>query len=352
MNDFEFGIYSLGERIPDNVGNRQSAVGRIEDILTIARWADEAGLDVFGLGEHHRLDFVTSSHAMLLAAVARETKNIKLTSAVSVISTSDPVRLFEDFSTLDLLSDGRAEVVLGRGAFVESFSLFGENLSDYDTLFEEKLELFMQLQQEERVYWSGRFRSPLRNAQISPRPVQERIPVWVGVGGTPMSAYRAGRLGLNMALGILGGRPEMIKPLVNIYWEAAQQAGHDISKLRVSVNGHSHIADTGEQAVKEFLPHYNRYLEYFAKDRGQQFSETQHIHLALQRSKDQILALGSADEIAEKIIYQHKLFGHSRFMGQIDLGGMPLSKVEKTIDLLANRVAPLVRREISTPTYS
>lgn len=215
---FEFGVYSLGERIPDANGNVLSAQERVENIIQMAKWADEAGLDVFGVGEHHRLDFVTSSYAMLLGAIARETKNIKLTSTLSVISTADPVRVYEDFATLDLLSGGLTEIILGRGAFLESFSLFGASLDDYDKLFEEKLGLFMELQAKDVVNWNGEFRSPLRDAQIAPRPVQKKLPMWIGVGGTPSSAVRAGKIGANMALGLLGGEPERVQHLINLYW--------------------------------------------------------------------------------------------------------------------------------------
>ncbi|MCD1162060.1 LLM class flavin-dependent oxidoreductase [Peribacillus frigoritolerans] len=346
MSKFEFGVYSLGERIPDTNGNIPTAQSRVEEIIQMAKMADEAGLDIFGVGEHHRLDFVTSSYAMLLAAIARETKNIKLTSTLSVISTADPVRVYEDFATLDLLSNGRTEIILGRGAFLESFSLFGASLNDYNELFEEKLNLFLKLQEQEVVSWHGNFRSPLQNAQIAPRPVQKKLPVWIGVGGTPASAVRAGRLGLNMALGLLGGRPESVKPLADLYWEAAREAGHDVSKLKVSVTGHSYIAQTGEQAISEFVPHYNRYFGYFLKERGQHFRTTAE-QLIPERGAGQILAVGSAEELAEKILYQHELFGHSRFMGQFDMGGQPLARVEKAIDLLANKVAPIVRRALS-----
>ncbi|MBL3644055.1 LLM class flavin-dependent oxidoreductase [Bacillus sp. RHFB] len=346
MSKFEFGVYSLGERIPDTNGNIPTAQSRVEEIIQMAKMADEAGLGIFGVGEHHRLDFVTSSYAMLLAAIARETKNIKLTSTLSVISTADPVRVYEDFATLDLLSNGRTEIILGRGAFLESFSLFGANLNDYNELFEEKLNLFLKLQEQEVVSWHGNFRAPLQSAQISPRPVLKKLPVWIGVGGTPASAVRAGRLGLNMALGLLGGRPESVKPLADLYWEAAREAGHDVSKLKVSVTGHSYIAQTGEQAIAEFVPHYNRYFGYFLKERGQHFRTTAE-QLIPERGAGQILAVGSAEELAEKILYQHELFGHSRFMGQFDMGGQPLARVEKAIDLLANKVAPIVRRALS-----
>ncbi|MCD1159584.1 LLM class flavin-dependent oxidoreductase [Peribacillus frigoritolerans] len=341
--NFEFGVYSLGERIPDESGYVLPAKERVENIIQMAKWSDEAGLDVFGIGEHHRLDFVTSSYAMLLGAIARETKKIKLTSTLSVISTADPVRVYEDFATLDLLNGGRTEIILGRGAFLESFELFGASLDDYNRLFEEKLGLFMQLQDHEVVNWHGEFRSPLRNAQIAPRPVQPKIPIWIGVGGTPASAVRAGKLGANMALGLLAGEPERVQYLTSLYWKAANEAGHDLSKLKVSVTGHGYIAADGEQAMSEFTPHYNQYTTHFMKDRGQFFVPVKAEQMMPQRAENQILAVGSAEELAEKILYQHELFGHTRFMGQFDMGNQPPARVEKAIDLLANKVAPIVR---------
>ncbi|WP_318837443.1 LLM class flavin-dependent oxidoreductase [Psychrobacillus glaciei] len=313
----------------------------------MAKWADEAGLDVFGVGEHHRLDFVTSSYAMLLAAIARETKNIKLTSTLSVISTADPVRVYEDFSTLDLLSGGRAEIILGRGAFLESFSLFGASLDDYDKLFEEKLALFMELQEKDVVNWHGEFRSPLRDAQIAPRPAQQKLPMWIGVGGTPASAVRAGTLGTNMALGLLGGEPERAQHLTNLYWQAANEAGHDLSQLKVSVTGHGYFAEDGAQAMREFTPHYNQYMLHFMKDRGMPYYPMTPEQMMPQRTDNQILAVGSAEELAEKILYQHELFGHLRFMGQFDMGNQSMARVGKAIDLLANKVAPIVRRALN-----
>ena len=344
---FEFGVYSLGERIPDDKGNVLSAQERVENIIQMAKWADEAGLDVFGVGEHHRLDFVTSSYAMLLAAIARETKNVKLTSTLSVISTADPIRVYEDFSTLDLLNGGRTEIILGRGAFLESFSLFGASLDDYDKLFEEKLDLFMLLQEKDVVNWHGEFRSPLRDAQISPRPVQKKLPIWIGVGGTPASAVRAGKLGANMALGLLGGEPERVQHLTNLYWQAARDAGHDISLLKVSVTGHGYIAEEGAQAMREFTPHYNQYMTHFMKDRGVPYYTMVPEQMMQQRAANQILAVGSPQELAEKILYQHELFGQTRFLGQFDMGNQPLHRVEKAIDLLANEVAPVVRKALS-----
>jgi probable LLM family oxidoreductase len=343
--EFEFGIYSLGERIPGPSGQVISAKDRIDDIIAAAKLADEAGLDLFGVGEHHRLDFVTSSYAMIMSAIAQATKNIRLTSTLSVISTADPVRVFEDFATLDLISGGRTELIAGRGAFLESFELFGADLRRYDELFENKLDLLLKLNDQERVTWNGQFRTALNNAQIAPRPFQPKLPIWVGVGGTPESAARAGRLGLNMALGILGGDPRRVKPLVDIYRAAGVAAGHDPSTLRVSVTGHAYIAQTSKQALDEFYPHYMNYFSYFMKERGQRFWVSRS-DLDAMAAPDNVLAIGSPQQLIEKILLQYELFGHSRFMGQFDMGGQPLSKVAKAIELLATEVAPVVRREI------
>lgn len=342
---FEFGIYSLGELIPSPDGHSISADKRIEEIIAAAKLADEAGLDLFGIGEHHRLDFVTSSYAMILSAIAQATKQIRLTSTLSVISTADPVRVYEDFATLDLISGGRAELIAGRGAFLESFELFGADLNHYDELFENKLDLLLQLNAKERVSWSGKFRPSLHDAAIAPRPLQRLLPIWVGVGGTPESAARAGTLGLHMALGILGGDPRRVKPLVDIYRSAAQAAGHDPTKLRVSVTGHSYIAKTSKQALDEFHPHYANYFSYFLRERGQRFGVSRS-DLNLMTAPDNVLAVGSPQQLVEKILLQHELFGHSRFMGQFDMGGQPLSKVATAIELLATEVMPVVRREL------
>lgn len=342
---FEIGIHTLGERLDVGTNNFKSAEKRIKEVIEMAVIADEAGLDVFGIGEHHRPDFVTSSHTLLLAAVAQATSNIKITSGVSVIGTTDPVRLYEDFATIDLISGGRAELILGRGAFVESFGLFGYHLNDYDELFDEKLKLFLKIKEEEYVTWSGKFRTPLRDAGIFPRAKSD-LPVWIGVGGTPQSAVRAGTLGLNMSLGILAGSADRIKPLTDLYWNSAKNAGHDLSKLRVSVSGHAYVAGTNEQAIEEYFPHYKRYADYFAKERGLSFDITKE-GLAYQLAPSDVLALGNPETLAAKIIYQHKLYGHTRFSGQVDMGGQSLSNIRKAIYLLKDEVLPIVEELVN-----
>ena len=258
---FEFGIYTFGELISDPVtGNTISAEERLKNIIGTAKLADEAGLDIFGLGEHHRLDFAVSSTPVVLAAIATATKNIKLSSATTVLGTADPVRVFEDFSTLDLISGGRAEIIAGRGAFIESFPLFGYDLDDYHELFEEKLQLLKELNNNERVTWQGKYRSALNNSEIAPRPKQDKIPIWRGVGGTPASAVRAGQAGYGMALAILGGNPIYVKPLVEAYRQAGISAGHAEEDLKIAITSHGYIGKTAEQAVNEFYPYYSNYI--------------------------------------------------------------------------------------------
>ncbi|WP_099360951.1 LLM class flavin-dependent oxidoreductase [Fredinandcohnia onubensis] len=346
-SDFEIGIYTLADIGPDPLtGKTITAKERVKEIIQAAKFADEAGLDVFGIGEHHRLDYASSSPAVILAAIAQGTKQIRLTSTTSVLSTLDPVRLFEDFSTLDLLSDGRAEILAGRGAFIESFPLFGYSTNDYDELFEEHMDLLLQLTQNETVTWSGKFRSSLRNAEIAPRPVQENLPVWIGVGGTPESAVRAGRFGVGMALAILGGHPKRFKPLVDLYRQAGIEAGHNPQDLKVGVTGHAYLAETTQQAKDEFYPYYSNYWEYVNRQRGMgtRMSRTDFEHMA---SPDTALFVGSPQQVAEKILTQYELFGHKRFLAQLDIGGQPFKNVAKGIELLATEVAPIVRRETS-----
>ncbi|WP_144512507.1 LLM class flavin-dependent oxidoreductase [Bacillus sp. FJAT-22090] len=346
-NGIEIGIYTLGDiGMNPHTKSTMSMQQRLKEIIEMAKLADDAGLDIFGVGEHHRLDYVASSPAVVLSAIAQITKNIKLTSATSVLGTLDPVRLFEDFATVDLLSNGRAEVIAGRGAFIESFPLFGYDLDDYDALFEENIKLFQQLNKEEIVSWQGQFRSNLTNAMISPRPVQEKLPLWVGVGGTPESAIRAGRLGTGMALAILGGDPIRFKPLVDLYRQAGLEAGHTSNSLKVGVTGHTYIANESQQAKNEFYPYYSNYWTYVNKQRGVEtrISRTEFEQMT---RPETALFVGSPAEIIEKVLYQYELFGHQRFIAQMDIGGQSLKEIAKGIELLASKVAPVVRRETS-----
>lgn len=343
---FEVGIYTLADIGPDpHTGEIISPKQRMDEIIEAAKLADKLNLNVFGVGEHHRLDYVVSSPVVVLSAIAQATKKIKLTSTTSVVSTLDPVRLFEDFATLDLISGGRAEILAGRGAFVESFPLFGYDLNDYNELFSEHMALLLQLNEEEIVTWSGRFRPSLHQAQIAPRPLQQKLPIWIGVGGTPQSAVRAGRLGVGMALAILGGLPERFKPLVDIYRNAGLEAGHRAEQLQIAVTGHVYLAETTEQAIEEFYPYYSNYWSYVNRQRGMGSMMTRD-DFEQMASPESALFVGSPELVAEKIIHQHKLYGHTRFIGQMDIGGLPYNKVKKNIELLANDVMPIVRRAI------
>jgi len=341
----EIGIYTFGDLGPDpRTGKTISIQQRLHEVLAVGKLTEEVGLDIFGVGEHHRLDYAVSAPAVVLAAVAQNTKRIKLTSATTVLNTVDPVRLFEDFATLDLISNGRAEIITGRGAFVESFPLFGHDLNNYDELFDENIRLLQQLNTDEIVNWQGSFRSPLTNSMIAPRPVQEKLPIWVGVGGTPDSAIRAGKLGTGLALAILGGDPIRFKPLVDLYLQAGNDAGHRQEDLKVAVTGHTYIAKTSQQAKDEFYPYYANYWGYVNKQRGMgtRISRSDFDHMA---SPETGLFVGSPQQIIEKILHQHELFGHQRFIAQMDIGGMPYSKVAASIEMLATEVAPIVRSE-------
>ncbi|MFP4974169.1 LLM class flavin-dependent oxidoreductase [Paenibacillus sp. CN-4] len=340
---FEFGVYTLGDIVPDRAtGRAATPKQRMDEIVAAARLADEAGLDVFGVGEHHRLDFAVSSVPVVLAAISQVTRRIRLTSATTVLSTADPVRVFEDFATLDLLSGGRAEIISGRGAFLESFPLFGYQRDDYRQLFEENLRLLSELNEREIVTWSGQFRSPLQEAEIAPRPLQPRLPLWVGVGGTPETAAFAGEIGAGLAIAILSGQPERFAGLADAYRKAGADAGHAPDSLKIGITSHAYLAPTAGQALDEFYPYYCGYLGAFDEISGGTRLGRDEFESYLQPGN--ALAVGGPDEIVEKIMYQHEQFGHRRFMAQMDIGGVPFDKVAASIELLATEVAPRVRR--------
>ncbi len=342
---FELGVYSFAELTPDpTTGSTISPTERLRDLVEEIELADQVGLDVFGLGEHHRPDFVSSAPAVVLAAATSRTKRIRLTSAVSVLSSDDPVRVFQDFATLDLLSEGRAEIIAGRGSFIESFPLFGYDLRDYNVLFSEKLELLLKLRESERVSWSGKYRPPLEDSGIYPRPQQEKLPIWVAVGGTPESVVRAGTLGLPMALAIIGGEPERFAPLVRLYREAARRAGHDPAHLPLSINSHGYLADDGQKAVDESFPSVAAVMNKIGRERG--WSPLTRAQYEASRALRGHLAVGNPAEVAEKILFQHDVFRHQRYLLQLSVGTMPHAKVMRAIELLGTEVAPVVRREI------
>lgn len=341
----ELGIFTFAETALDPSSGRQlGAEARVRDLLEEIELADQVGLDVFGIGEHHRPDYVVSAPAIVLAAGAARTQNIRLTSAVSVLSSDDPVRVFQDFALLDLISGGRAEIMAGRGSFTESFPLFGQDLADYHELFTEKLDLLLSLREGERVTWQGKHRASIDNRGVYPRPIQDPIPVWVATGGTPNSVIHAGQLGLPMALAIIGGAPERFRPLVDLYREAGEAAGHPPSQLAVSINSHGFLADTREAAVEAaFLP-FSEVMTRIGMERGwppytrQRFDAEREVHGAL--------FVGSPDEIVEKVLAQYELFQHQRFLLQVTVGPMTHAVVMRAIELFGTQVAPVVRKEI------
>jgi probable LLM family oxidoreductase len=339
----QIGVYTFGDLAPDPATGRADHAGRIRELLEEIVLADEVGLDVFGVGEHHRPDFVVSAPAVVLAAAATRTKRIRLTSAVSVISSDDPVRVFQEFATLDLISGGRAEVMAGRGSFIESFPLFGYDLRDYDALFEEKLDLLLRLRASERITWQGRSRAPIDDRGVYPRPVQDPLPVWVAVGGTPASAVRAGSLGLPMAVAIIGGLPERFAPLVELHRDAARAAGH-ASPVPVSINSHGLVGDTSQQAADDAFPPLAAMMNRIARERG--FAPMDRAAFDASRTLRGADFVGSPREIVDKILFQHSLFGHDRFLLQMIGGGMAHAKVMRSIELLGTEVAPAVRRAL------
>ena len=337
----DLGLYSFAETSLDSNGS--SSAQRLRDLLEEIELADQLGLDVFGVGEHHRRDYVVSAPAVVLAAAAERTKRIRLTSAVSVISSDDPVRVFQEFATLDLISGGRAEIMAGRGSFIESFPLFGYDLEDYDDLFAEKLDLLLELRDSERVSWEGAHRAPLNGIGVYPRPLQHPLPVWIAVGGTPQSVVRAGTLGLPMALAIIGGTPERFVPVVDLYRESLRRAGHDPAQVPVGINSHLYLADDSQQAAEEFFPSYAERMTRIGRERG--WAPTTREQFELMRSRSGALLVGSPQEVIDKILFEHELFGHERFLAQMTVGPMPHAKVMRSVELFGTVVAPVVRRE-------
>jgi probable LLM family oxidoreductase len=318
---------------------------RMRELMEEVELADQLGLDVFAIGEHHRPDFLVSSPAVVLGAAAVKTNTIRLSSAVTVLSSDDPVRVFQDFAEVDLLSGGRAEIMAGRGSFTESFPLFGYDLDDYDELYAEKLDLLLALRESAYVTWSGRHRPQLEHAGVWPRPVQERLPVWVAVGGSPQSVVRAGTLGLPLTIAIIGGQPARFAPLVELYREASRRAGHDPSQTRLAINTHAFIADSSAQADTAFASSYLTMMNRIGRERGWPPSG-QPEYEAL-RAPDGALAVGSPEQVAQKILYEHELFGHDRYLAQMSVGAVAHADVMRSIELFATRVAPLVREELA-----
>jgi probable LLM family oxidoreductase len=341
----ELGISSFGEIQPDHVaGKAVNAHKRIKELLAEIKLADEVGLDVFALGEHYRPDFVVSSPETVLAAAASITKQIRLSSSVTVLSSADPVRTFQQFSTLDLISDGRAEIMAGRGSFIESFPLFGYDLKDYDALFVEKLDLLLKINQQEMITWKGKFRPGIPDRGVYPRPLQEKLPIWLAVGGTPASAVRAGKLNLPMTVAILGGPPKGFVPFVDLYKQSAQEAGHDVSKLQLAINTHFYAADDSQQAADELFPPYEMMMNRVGRERGWSPIERPHFE-SLRRSGP--LTVGNVQEITDKILYMHELFNNTRYLAQLIGGDIPHHKVLHAIELFGTKIAPAVRKALA-----
>ncbi|WP_028543289.1 LLM class flavin-dependent oxidoreductase [Paenibacillus taiwanensis] len=342
----EIGITSFVETKPDiQTGEVISHAQRLREVVEEMILADQVGLDVFGIGEHHREDYAASSPAVVLAAAASQTKRIRLTSAVTVLSSADPVRVFQDFAALDGLSNGRAEIMAGRGSFVESFPLFGYDLNDYDALFDEHLELLLKIRASEKVTWKGGHRPAINHLGVYPRPVQSSLPIWVGSGGNQESAIRAGLLGLPLMLAIIGGSPMHFAPLVQLYKKAAAHAGHDLSQLRVGSHSIGFVAEDTELAADTFFPSTQAGMNKLGKERGWAHYDRASFDAA--RSFDGALYVGDPDTVAQKIIHLRKHVGITRFMMYVPLSTMPHDQVMKAIELLGTEVAPRVRAEIA-----
>jgi probable LLM family oxidoreductase len=324
---------------------------RIRDLLEEIELADQVGLDVFGIGEHHRPEFVASAPAVILAAAAARTKQIRLTSAVTVLSSEDPVRVFQQFATLDLISQGRAEMVVGRGSFIESYSLFGFDLEDYDSLFTEKLALLLMIRENTQVHWSGKHRAALTGQGVYPRPVQNPLPIRVGVGGTPQSFARAGLLGLPLAVAIIGGEPRRFRPLIDFYRQSGDRAGHTAEELDISIHSIGFIADTTEQAADDFYPSYSELFNRIGKERG--WPPISRAQFDAGRGPAGALLIGDPDTVAEKIIYENNVLGGiSRFTILLNGGMIGHRKTMRAIELLGTRIAPMVRKELPAPDAS
>ena len=343
----EFGIYTFVDHTPDPVtGERISAAQRHSNLLEEAELADRLGLDVFGIGEHHREDFIASAPSVVLAAIAARTKNIRLTSAVTVLSSEDPVRVFQQYATLDLLSNGRAEVMAGRGSFTESFPLFGFDLKDYNTLYAENLELLLKLRAQNHLTWKGHHRAPLNGEGVYPRPVQEMLPVWIAVGGTPESVIRAGTLGLPMTLAIIGGEPARFKPFTDLYKQVWREAGHDQRKFQLGIGSHGFIADTTEEAAELIWPRYAMQMGRIGKERG--WGPVGRPQFDFETSPNGAMLLGDPETVAKKIIREHEFFGFTRFSLQFSVGSVPHEKMLRCIELYATKVVPMVKAAVAS----
>jgi probable LLM family oxidoreductase len=341
----ELGIYTFVEINPDAVtGEQLSPHQRMRNLMEEIELADRAGLDVFAIGEHHRAEYLVSAPAVVLGAAAEKTKTIKLSSAVTVLSSDDPVRVFQQFATVDLLSGGRAEIMAGRGSFIESFPLFGYDLEDYDTLFAEKLDLLLRLNEQAIVSWKGKHRPSIHNLGVYPRPHYGKLPVWIAVGGTPQSIVRAGSLGLPMALAIIGGLPAQFARHTKLYRDSFVKAGHAVNELQLGINSHTFIADSSQDAADAFFPSYAAAMTKLGRERG--WPPTSRAQFDAARGPEGSLLVGSPQQVIDKILYEHELFGHTRFLAQMSVGSLPHSQMMRSIELFGSVVAPAVRKAL------
>ena len=341
----ELGIGMFGDLQINAKGEIQPAQQRLQEIIEEIKLMDEVGLDFYGIGEHHRPDYAVSSPEIILAAAATVTKNIKLSSAVSVLSSSDPVKLFQNFATIDLISNGRAELMAGRGSFIESFPLFGYNLQDYDELYEEKLELLLKINSEKKVNWKGNFRASLVNQEVLPRAVNDHLKIWVAVGGTPESVERAGRLGLPVMFAIIGGQPIQFKPLFDYYKKVYQAYGHDMAKFEVGVHVHSLFGENSQDISDYYFPLYSAQMNRIGKTRG--WAPFQRNQFEAGRSTDGALIIGDANQSVDKILAMEETFGLTRFSAHMDVGGPSHKDMMKSIEIFGNEIAPAVRKALS-----
>ncbi len=340
----ELGISMFGDNHYDKNGKPEAPAQRLKELIEEIKLMDETGLDFFGIGEHHRPDYAVSSPEIILAAASAVTKNIKLGSAVNVISSSDPVKLYQNFATIDLLSDGRAELMAGRGSFIESFPLFGFNLEDYDELFEEKLALLIKINQENPISWKGKFRPALNKQMVLPRAVNDQLKIWVAVGGTPESVLRAGKYGLPVTFAIIGGNPAQFKPLFEYYKKIYEASGYDMARFQVGVHMHALFGENGQRTADEYYPVYSSQMNRVGRSRGWPPYEQQQYETG--RSRQGHLVIGDAHEAIDKILYLQEMFGLTRFSAHMDVGGPSHTMLMKSIEIFGARIAPKVREAL------
>ena len=345
MKKLEFGLMTFADVAPETVsGKGINAHHRIQDLLKEIKLADQLGIDVFGIGEHHRPDYAVSSPTTVLAAAAAVTQNIKLSSAVTVLSSEDPVRVYQQFATVDAISGGRAEIMAGRGSFIESFPLFGFDLNDYNELFDEKLDLLLKINHSEKVTWRGNLRPPINNLGVYPRALNGEIPVWLAAGGTPASAVRAAKLQLPLMLAIIGGMPRQFTPFINLYKKSWLENGHNAEDLQVGINNHMFIGEDGEKAADDFFPYYAQMMDRVGRSRGWQPMTREQFDFM--RAPEGSLMVGSVEQVIEKMIYEYELFGFTRFFAQASLGFVPHEMTIKSIELFAKQVVPEVKKRL------